>query len=99
MNDHTLIHHVPENNAARFDTNLEDPGVREALERLSGSIDIDHLEICFLPDATAHFYPDTFKPHRLHRRLSRLIKILGQHPQAIRCAAGACQGGHYFDPH
>lgn len=94
MNTDSLPHHEPEDNADRFHTNLEDPGVREALERLSASIDVDHLLICFQPNDHVAFYPDTFFPQRLYGRLRGLVQLFREHPRAMRCAAGACGRGH-----
>jgi hypothetical protein len=34
------------------------------------------------------FYPDTRDPAELARRLATVIRVLVEHPGAIRCAAG-----------
>ena len=55
-----------------------------------------HLTICFLPDGESKFYPEGNDRQELARRLARLVEILHERPEAIRCAAGACDGtcGH-----
>ena len=55
-----------------------------------------HLAICFRPDGTIDFYPEGSDRQELARRLGRLVEILHERPEAVRCAAGACDGtcGH-----
>ena len=54
-----------------------------------------HLTICFRPDGRADFFPEG-DADELARRLGRLVLIFAEHPEAVRCAAGACGGtcGH-----
>ncbi|MBI4641421.1 MAG: hypothetical protein HY731_12050 [Candidatus Tectomicrobia bacterium] len=70
--------------------------VEEAEQIVHEIAEIDHLTLCFLPDGTVNFYPETFDPERLYRRLKRVLKVFRQHPEALRCAVGACDGrcGH-----
>ena len=59
-----------------------------------------HLEICFGADGVTNFYPqeDATPQERetLALRFQHLVTILHEHPEATRCAAGACGGtcGH-----
>lgn len=62
-------------------------------EALFLASETDHLTICWAPDGTATFYPDTADAHRLSERFGRLLLQLAKHPDAIVCAAGACDGG------
>ena len=51
-----------------------------------------HITISFPPDGESKFYPEGDDRPELARRLTRLVQILHEHPEAIRCAAGACDG-------
>jgi len=53
-----------------------------------------HLTICIAPDGQVTFYPDG-NPEQLVHALELLVRAFTEHPQAIRCAAGACQ----YDDH
>ena len=57
--------------------------------------DAGHVTICFRSDGRADFFPEG-DAEALARRLARLVAILAERPEAIRCAAGACDAtcGH-----
>lgn len=49
----------------------------------------DHL-LCleFAADGQVHFTPHTDDPAELARRFARIVRVLVEHPSAIKCAAG-----------
>lgn len=51
-----------------------------------------HITVCFRSDGTADFYPEGDDRQELAERLQRLVTILHDNPEAIACAAGACDG-------
>jgi hypothetical protein len=51
------------------------------------AVGFHHLVLCFLPDGTVNFYPSTEDPPELARRFADIIRVLLEHPTAIRCAA------------
>lgn len=71
-----------------------DPALREALDIVDRAAGVDHLTICFPAEGVANFYPETFDPERLYRRLVWLIEVVKRRPDLLRCAASACGGEH-----
>ena len=58
-----------------------------------------HLTICFGPGGGIDFYPDAdADKEAIVAGLTRVVEILHDDPDAIRCAAGACDGtcGHGY---
>ena len=55
-----------------------------------------HLVLCVGPDGGVKFFPEAADPHQLVRALEVIVRIFSEHPETIRCAAGACDGrcGH-----
>jgi hypothetical protein len=92
MNDYIVAHHRPEDNFRRATNTPQDQALSEALARLAASVVADELEIHFQADGTAHFHARTLNPQRLYRRLQGLLRHWSQHPSAVRCAAGLCDG-------
>jgi len=54
-----------------------------------------HITICFKPNDKINFYPEGDRKE-LAVRLRRVVDLLHDRPELIRCAAGACDGtcGH-----
>ena len=50
------------------------------------------LTICFETGGTVRFYPESTNADELAQRLGRLVDVLHERPEAVRCAAGACDG-------
>jgi hypothetical protein len=73
------------------------PALQEHLKGLAGSQDSDHPAISFREDGSAQFSRRTNNPQRLYQPWRWLWKVLRQYPKSVRCAAGACQGGHRHD--
>lgn len=51
-----------------------------------------HLCLDFTDDGQVNFFPTTNDPENLARRLAEVIRMFLEHPQTIRCAAGAHDG-------
>jgi hypothetical protein len=78
-------------------TPSDNPTLQGPLKVMAESQDTDHIEICFPEDGSAQFYPRTNNPQRLHQQMRWLLRVLRHYPESVRCAAGACQGGHIYD--
>ncbi len=52
-----------------------------------------HLIICFDGDGVGRFFPEGDLSQCVES-FCTIIKLLHEHPEAVRCALGLCQGAH-----
>src|SRR5205823_3987401 len=51
-----------------------------------------HLTLCVDPDGRVDFFPQG-DAAQVERALRLVLRTFAEHPEAIRCAAGTCDGG------